>query len=319
MLDLYRKHLEARHLADSTIKGHFRSIEEFTASFADLDLRDVELSHFTRYRKRLAKRSISIATQNMKLWHLKAFFTFLHERGKILTNPAADLPQLKIPRRLPRAILSGKQVIALLRQPNTRTKVGLRDRAILELLYSSGLRAGELCRLTVYDLDDEERSVRIVQGKGKKDRLVPVGRKALNWCAKYIERVRPHNLSHNRRPEYRDRLFLTITGNAMQPQYLQRIVKAAAATAHIPEHLITTHSLRHACATEMLRGGASVRHVQEMLGHANISTTQVYTHVLNDDLKAIHKKTAPSERRKNKQAAPFEFKRWRKRHAKKRR
>ena len=318
MLELYKNHLKARHLSPDTIEGHLRDIEEFTASFADTDLRDIELAHFIRYRKRLAKRPIVVATQNMKLWHLKAFFTYLHENGKILTNPAADLPVLRLPRRLPRAILNGRQVVALLRQPNTTTKVGIRDRAILELLYSSGLRAGELCKLTVYDIDDEDRCVRIVQGKGRKDRLVPVGRKALNWCAKYVERVRTQSLAHNQRPEYRDRLFLTITGNAMKSQYLYRIVKAAAETAHIPDHLITTHSLRHACATEMLRGGASVRHVQEMLGHANISTTQLYTHVLQDDLKAVHKKTAPSERRKNTSAAPFELKRWRPRRSKKR-
>jgi integrase/recombinase XerD len=311
MLEAYRKHLEARHLGSSTIKNHLRSIEEFSASFADLDLRDVTLTHFIRYRKRLAKRPIAIATQNIKLWHLKAFFTFLHERGKILVNPAAELPALRLPRRLPRAILDGKQVIALLRQPNTQTKIGIRNRAIVELLYSSGLRAGELCRLTVYDLDDEDHSVRIVQGKGRKDRIVPAGRVALDWCARYMEEVRPQNLKHNHRPHERDRLFLTITGNRMQTQYLQRIVKAAAKTAHIPDHLITTHSLRHACATEMLRGGASVRHVQEMLGHADITTTQLYTHVLQDDLKAIHKKTAPSERRKNTAAAPFELVRWR--------
>ena len=304
MLELYKKHLEARHLSADTIECHVRNIEEFTASFANTDLRDIELSHFIRYRKRLAKRPIVIATQYAKLRSVKAFFTFLHERGKLLTNPAADLPILKVPRRLPRAILDGRQVIALLRQPNTKTCTGIRNRAIMELLYSSGLRAGELCKLTVYDLDDEERSVRIVQGKGRKDRLVPVGPAALDWCARYVEEVRPHHLKNNCRHEYRDRLFLSVHGNRMQTEYLHRIVKNAAATAHIPDHLITTHSLRHACATEMLRGGASVRHVQEMLGHANISTTQMYTHVLQDDLQAIHKKTAPSERRKNTRPRP---------------
>ena len=122
MLELYKKHLEARHLSADTIKCHVRNTEEFIASFANVDLRDIELTHFIRYRKRLAKRPIIIATQNTKMWHLKAFFTFLHERGKLLVNPAADLPVLKIPRRLPRAILSGKQVIALLRNRTPERK-----------------------------------------------------------------------------------------------------------------------------------------------------------------------------------------------------
>ena len=230
MLELYKKHLEARHLSADTIECHLRNIEEFTASFANTDLRDIELSHFIRYRKRLAKRPIVIATQYAKLRSVKAFFTFLHERGKLLTNPAADLPILKVPRRLPRAILDGRQVIALLRQPNTKTCTGIRNRAIMELLYSSGLRAGELCKLTVYDLDDEERSVRIVQGKGRKDRLVPVGPAALDWCARYVEEVRPHHLKNNcNAPSIRDRLFLTVPGNRMQTEYLHRIVKNAAA------------------------------------------------------------------------------------------
>jgi len=305
----YAEALAARHLALLTVRDHLRSLDEFALHLGADDPREASLNDILAWRTKLAKTALTVSTQNSKVRQVKAFYAWLHRTGRALTDPGKNLPVLHTPRTLPKNVPSAAQMIKLLRVPNTATLTGKRDRTILELLYSSGLRAGELCRLTVYDLDSEARTVRILQGKGRKDRIVPVGRAALDWCGRYLKEVRP-TLLPRRRPGHGERFFLTQMGNPMQTAYLYRIVKRCAKVAGLPAGT-TTHSLRHACATEMLKGGATIRHIQEMLGHADITTTQIYTHLAKADLQAVHAKTAPSERRKEKTAPHFELTNWR--------
>jgi integrase/recombinase XerD len=311
----FLKHLAARHLATATLDNYRRSLEDFAVVLNEDDPRQASLDNLLKWKARLARSGLALSTQNGKVRHLKAFYKWLHKTGRALTDPGKNLPVLRNPKTLPKNVPSAAQVVKLLRVPNTGTTVGIRDRAILELLYSSGLRAGELCKLTVYDLDAEGRTVRIIQGKGRKDRIVPVGRAALDWCRRYLKEVRPTFLPR-RKPGRGETLFMSLFGNPMQTAYLYRIVKRCARVAGLAEGT-TTHGLRHACATEMLKGGASVRHIQEMLGHADISTTQVYTHLAKADLQAVHAKTAPSERRKDKDAPAFTMTNWRPRKRKK--
>lgn len=186
----------------------------------------------------------------------------------------------------------------------------LRDHALFELLYSSGIRAGEACKLTLYDLDRDKRTVTVKQGKGRKDRLVPVGHVALGWLARYLAEARPQLVTKAKPGDAATRFFLTRTGHPFTPARLLRLVRAYARQAHLPA-TTTTHSLRHACATGMLRGGASIRHVQEVLGHTSIKTTQIYTHIVKDDLKAVQARTSPSERRTATEAPAFTFTNWR--------
>lgn len=311
----FAAHLAARHLAPATVTGHLRSLGEFAGFLREDDPREATLQDLLDWRKKLAQGKLAPSTQIGKVRQVKAFYRWLHRSGRALTDPGEKMPILRKPKTLPKHVPGAAQMVKLLRVPNTGTTTGIRDRAILELLYSSGLRAGELCKLTVYDLDPEARTVRVFQGKGRKDRIVPVGRAALDWCRRYLKEVRPVFLPR-RRPGHGERLFLTMFGNPMQTAYLYRIVKRCARTAGLAEGT-TTHSLRHACGTEMLKGGASIRHIQEMLGHADISTTQVYTHLAKADLQAVHAKTAPSERRKDKAAPAFELTNWRPRKRKK--
>lgn len=311
----YEEHLAARHLAAGTITSHLRSIDEFAESLLEPDPREAALQDLLDWQARLAKTSLAVSTRNGKLRQVKAFYRWLHDTGRALTDPGEKMPVLRTPKTLPKNVPNASQMVKLLRVPNTGTLVGIRDRAILELLYSSGLRAGELCKLTVYDLDAEAKTVRVIQGKGRKDRIVPVGRAALDWCRRYLKEVRPVFLPR-RKPGRGEPLFLTMFGNPMQIAYLYRIVKRCAKVAGLAEGT-TTHSLRHACGTEMLKGGATIRHIQEMLGHADISTTQIYTHLAKADLQAVHAKTAPSERRKDKSAPHFEMTNWRPRKRKK--
>ena len=328
-LELYRKHLQARLLAPSSIEGELTMLARFLGwlgkrpSGSD-DLRDLTIADLHEYHAALQRlRKPSGQPHSPRHCHhqlraVRRLCRFLHARGKLLVDPCADLPPLRNPPRLPRAILSAAQVIRLLQQPDLASPIGFRDRAMLELLYSSGLRGLELCRLTLYDFDFEKRLLHIRQGKGKKDRLVPAGQTAANYAAEYLAKIRPTLLAKNRAPmEGVDRLFLSQTGTAMKRPILTRLVKRYALAAHLPAET-SAHSLRHACATEMLRGGASVRHVQEMLGHADLATTQLYTRVLPFDLQKVHARTAPSERRRNTAAIPFEFHHWRHRQTRRR-
>lgn len=298
-----------------TIKGHLRSIKAFAVHLGGEDPRAASLNDILAWRSRLGKTALATSTQNAKVRQVKSFYRWLFETGRALIDPGKNLPVLHDPKSLPKDVPTAAQLVKLLHVPNVTKPVGIRDRAMLELLYSSGLRVGELCALSVYDLDFDARTVRIVQGKGRKDRVVPVGRVALDWCGSYLKRVRPE-LLEQRRANYVKSFFLNLYGGSISSVILYRIVKHCAKVAGLAEGT-TTHSLRHACATEMLKGGASVRHVQEMLGHASITTTQIYTHLVKSDLLSVHSKTAPSEQRKDKEAPVFELGNWRPRKHKK--
>jgi site-specific recombinase XerD len=315
-LDDYERHLGAKHLAVSTIRQHLVSVRRLMQWRRCDDWREIVLDDLLQWNAAMLSEGMGAANRCKQLWQVKAFFAWLHRQGAILTNPAAKLPPQRKPKPLPRHVPTAEQVNVLLAAPSTATPQGTRDRAMLELLYSSGLRAGELCKLTIYDLDRDKRTLRVTQAKGRKDRVVPVGVFALDCVAAYLDKARA-TLNNQAKPGRAGaRLFLTDQGAAFTTAKLARLVRSYAKQAALPS-AFTTHSLRHACATGMLRGGASIRHVQEMLGHSSIKTTQIYTHIVKDDLKAIHAKTSPSERRTNVEAPAFTFARWRPRKQKK--
>jgi len=312
----YIASLEARHHSQASL----RNVRSFTAWFGLWmqrkgldDLRDITLQHlldyltYLRAKKNASGEKNSPAYANAQMWHVAGMLRLLHQRGKLLSDPSRALPPLRKPKRLPKAVLTGDQVNRLLRQPNVKKLWGFRDRAMLELLYSSGLRGLEVIRLSVYDLDWKEKTVRIVQGKGRKDRLVPIGSSALAYLHEYVERVRPALLAQHKHRAIINTLFFSRQRTPVTGQYLRLMIVRYAKAAGVPVR-VTTHSIRHACATEMLKGGASVRHVQEMLGHAHLSTTQVYTHVLPYDLKKVHARTAPSEKRRVIEVPTFQAK-----------
>lgn len=315
-LEDYERYLGAKHLALTTIRQHLVSVRRLMQWRRCDDWREITLDDILQWNAAMMSEGMGAANRCKQLWQVKAFFAWLHRQGAILTNPAAKLPPQHKPRPLPRHVPTAEQVNALINMPQTSTPEGQRDRAMLELLYSSGLRAGELCKLTIYDLDRDKRTLRVNQAKGRKDRVVPVGTFALQCVAAYLDQART-KLNQSAKPGRAGaRLFLTDQGAPFTTAKLSRLVRAYAKQAALPQ-TFTTHSLRHACATGMLRGGASIRHVQEMLGHTSIKTTQIYTHIVKDDLKAIHAKTSPSERRTKAEPPAFTFARWRPRKQKK--
>jgi len=206
-------------------------------------------------------------------------------------NPAADLDLPKLEKRLPRHVLNAREAELVLGQADVLTATGLRDRAMMEVLYSTGIRRMELCGLKLYDLDADRRLVFVRLGKGKKDRMVPIGERALAWTNKYLEEARP-GLSCAKSDES---LFLTNLGEAFTPNRFTQMVRGYVNAADIGK-TGSCHLFRHACATHMHENGADIRMIQAMLGHAKLETTQIYTHLSIKQLQEVHAATHPAAR-----------------------
>jgi integrase/recombinase XerD len=222
---------------------------------------------------------------------LKGLYGFLVRRGVLLANPTGLLVYPRVEQRLPRAILSQADVRAVLDTATDRTPRGLRDRAILETLYATGLRAGELVRLTLRDVDTEDRLLRILLGKGRKDRTVPLTRAAAAAIEAYLVQGRPR-LRGARTSPY---LFLARRGGRLYSSALCDLVTAALARAGVDRHA-TCHTFRHSAATHLLKGGADIRHIQQLLGHTSLATTERYTRVEISDLKEVLRRAHPRGR-----------------------
>jgi integrase/recombinase XerD len=251
-----------------------------------LPLADVgtdELSDFLMERKKsgLAASSLRIATV-----HLKVFFRWLASRGKLPMDPAEPLLSPRPEQTLPET-LHGSEVKKLLDSIDPAQPLGRRDLAMLELFYASGLRLSELCSVRLEGLDLDEGFIRVT-GKGNKTRIVPVGGRARDAVDDYLRNERPTLVTRRTSSE----IFLSIRGTKLSPDRVRQIVKERAALAGIEQN-VYPHLLRHSFATHLLEGGADLRVIQELLGHADIATTQIYTHVDGARLKATHKKFHP--------------------------
>jgi integrase/recombinase XerD len=244
-------------------------------------------TRITAYRRERPS-PLSVKTLAAEASVLRSFFAWLTARRVLLFNPAEGLELGDRSDPLPKAILTEAEVRSLLSAPGTDT-LGLRDRAILETLYSTGLRRAELCALDLYDLDPAGEIVRVRAGKGGRDRYVPIGSWALLVVHRYVRESRPELIARPKEPA----LFLAaITRRRLSVKTLNLLVRKHAASAGI-EKRVTPHVLRHTCATHLLQGGADLRHVQAILGHASIATTQIYTRVAVEDLAAVHRRHHP--------------------------
>jgi integrase/recombinase XerD len=231
---------------------------------------------------------LAFATQAQRLMAARTFFEWLVRNNRILADPAAALELPRSGQRLPRAVLSVAEVERVMALPDLRTPLGLRDRAMLELFYATGIRRAELVNLAVFDVDVERRALMVREGKGRKDRMVPIGKRAAAWCERYLAEVRPELA---REPD-NGVLFLTVTGIAIYSQNLSRLVSSYVRRSGIGKPG-SCHLFRHTMATLMLEGGADIRYVQQMLGHSNIASTQIYTRVSLRKLEAVHSATHP--------------------------
>ena len=247
---------------------------------------EVDPGHFADYLAWRKRSGLAAASIRLEAVALRIFFRFLLARKILTRNPAENLSIPRVEKYLPET-LNASAIRHLLESVSGADTLGLRDRAMLELLYASGLRISELCNLRLEGLDLAEGMIRVT-GKGNKTRLVPVGSEARGAIGRYLETERPKLVSRRSGAE----IFLSVRGRKLTPQRVWQLIKRYAARAGL-EANVYPHLLRHSFATHLLAGGADLRIIQEMLGHADISTTQIYTHVDSSRLKSVHKKFHP--------------------------
>ncbi|MBD2812424.1 site-specific tyrosine recombinase XerC [Xenorhabdus sp. Vera] len=292
---------QERHWSDTTLKVqthytyHFILWATERGLYYAADITRPILERYQRhvflYRKKDGE-PLSIRTQRSQLQPLKVWFKWLTRQNLILANPAADLELPRLEKHLPRYVLTIEETEQILAQPDLETLQGVRDRTLMELLWSTGMRRGEVVRLDVYSVDGVRKTVTIRQGKGNKDRVLPVGERALGWLLYYLREVRPQLIVN---PDIQS-LFVAMDGrDGLQANGISNMVTAYIKAVGI-EKKGACHLFRHAMATQMLENGADLRWIQAMLGHASVESTQIYTQVSIRALQAVHASTHPAER-----------------------
>jgi integrase/recombinase XerD len=279
-----------KNLSDNTINSYQNDIKNFL-SFCNsnkiTDLNDVKASDISKYFEQQRSQGKDSSTSARYMSSIKGFFGYLQDNNYIEINPTDKLLSVKKSRKLP-AVLSFEEIEKILSAPDTNDLASLRDKAILELFYSSGLRVSELINLKINDLFFNDEVIRVL-GKGSKERIVPVGSSAIKWINEYLIKARPSFEKKNKSHHY---VFLNKRGSKLSRMWIWKIVNKYAEDAGIKKE-IHPHTFRHSFATHLLEGGADLRAVQEMLGHADISTTQIYTHVNREYIKQVHKEHHP--------------------------
>jgi integrase/recombinase XerD len=309
LIEPYLQWIEARGYSPRTLRIRRQGLEPFVRWCRERGLQqagEVTQPVLERYQHHLYRKRkpdgepLSWRSQYSQLTSIKVWFKWLTRQGYIGANPASELELPKRGRTLPKNILSESEAETIINQTDVTTAQGLRDRAILETLYSTGMRRTELVSLALHAVDFERGTVFIDKGKGGKDRMVPIGERALGWLGKYIEDIRPQYVVPGMDPgpgegrSQGETLFLNRWGGPFGVNGISNLVRRYVRAAELPSGKRgACHLFRHAMATLMLERGADIRHVQAMLGHADLATTQLYTHLTINQLKQVHQATHP--------------------------
>ncbi|MFZ1073514.1 MAG: tyrosine-type recombinase/integrase [Verrucomicrobiia bacterium] len=304
----YLQHLESLNYSPPTLttkQVYFNRFGEFLAEARITGLQTVTattLADFQRwifYQPTVRGMARGVSSQNRVLSAIRNFFKFLHHEGYLAHNPAQDLRLSKEPDALPKNVLTPEEARKILEAPDTHTRVGYRDRTLLEVLYASGIRKAELRNLTVDAVNLEEELLRVNRGKGRKDRVVPLSAIACRYLENYIKVIRPEML-HGKQT---DTLFVSVRhGLPIGVNGLGPIIDKYVRRAGVKKR-VTCHLWRHSCATHLLKNDANLRHVQEMLGHKSLATTERYLRLTITDLKEAHRKFHPREQQERRKAA----------------
>lgn len=290
LLDHYLHYLIVeKGLSENTLEAYRHDLERFSEHLKRSGIEAVGRVGKLEVRAfllDLKKQGLSAKTLARNLVALRTFFQFLLQEGRVEKNPLEDMESPRVSRTLPE-VLSLSEVERLLLQPDLGTPLGIRDRAMMEILYATGMRVSELMKLPTHQINLEGGYV-LIFGKGSKERVVPLGSEAMKWVKVYLQGVRPE-LSKRRQSPF---LFVSRSGTAMTRQQFWKRLRGYAGKARIRKR-ITPHLLRHSFASHLLEGGADLRSVQMMLGHVDISTTQIYTHVTGERLKKVHRRYHP--------------------------
>jgi integrase/recombinase XerD len=273
----------------NTIDGYSRDLNRYAAFISDRhieDIRKIQTGELLSYLALLKDQGLAANSVNRSLAALRGFYKYLLREKKLDVNPVAHIELARVWMHLP-DVLSREEMIRLLMQPAGEMPASLRDRAMLELMYATGIRVSELTGLTLNSINWQVGYL-VAMGKGSKERIVPMGQTASEQVKRYIERGRPLLLKQRKS----ELLFLNRSGKGLTRQGFWKIVKKYSLLANLAKK-VHPHTFRHSFATHLLEGGADLRSVQIMLGHADIATTQIYTHVTRDRLKEIHRKYHP--------------------------
>ncbi len=301
LIEKYRESMKVRNLAEKTITGAIRYLNKFF-EYIEKEHSVTELDHITKdviydyqvyqYEKTNKSGKLnSVAEQNNAIKPVKQFFRFLKEYEYIVSDPASEIAYAKEPKRLPRGVLTQSEARKILHAPETTSAIGYRDRTVMELLYTSGIRKSEAINLKLTDVDYDDGLLRIGQGKGKKDRIVPIGKIACRYLENYVKSVRPEFI----KDPYNNYLFLSMKGNRLSRNRVWVLIKKYTKQAKIKKN-VYPHTFRHSCATSMLKNKADIRSIQELLGHSSLDSTQVYTKITITDLKEVHTRCHPREK-----------------------
>ena len=308
--DLMRQHLkylEVKNYSEYTVRGrsgHIRFFIDWLKERSSTEPLEVTRPVIERYQRHLFYyrkangEPLSFRSQHARLVPLRVWFRWMTRQNHILHNPASEIELPRLGRALPKNIFSAAEVERIMMQPDIEEPIGLRDRALLEVLYSTGMRRLELVRLKLYDLSLDRGLILINQGKGHKDRYVPIGDRAVQWLQKYMREARPQLVSE---PDDMT-VFLTSQGEPFSRDHLSSTVKGRIDAAQLGK-TGSCHLFRHTMATLMHENGADIRYIQQMLGHEDLKTTQIYTQVAIRTLQQIHAATHPAESHGAPQAA----------------
>lgn len=311
----YLQHLTLRNLSPLSIKQNEQALRLFAAFLREQGVAtvlDVEAETLERYKVELAAyrtrkgTSLLPATVRARVFIIQGWFRWLCRKGFIPHDPVSGVKPPRRSKKLPKGVMTVEEIKKVLAQPDLHNLIGYRDRAIMEVLYSTGMRSAELVHLEVRDLDFEKKTARIRNGKGDKERYVPLSPPCIRFLKRYLEAIRPE-LAEGIRPcgnswlkKYRtggDVLFLSLYGAKLTPTWLAQSLKRYIRQAGISRPVSPVHSWRHSVATHLMSSGMDIRYVQVMLGHSSVDTSQIYTHIepraLSEKLKSCH----PSTRR----------------------
>jgi len=295
----FTEHMKTSGFSGRTIPDYVHNVRLFLDFLEELgigNIAEADRRVLADYQARVCLEThkgkpLTPATQMARLTCVRTFYRYLLKAKAVLHDPSSDLDLPKRPKTLPRNILTKKEIGRLLSEPDLENPLGLRDRAIIELFYATGIRVSELCNLTLGDIDLAGGELRVNQGKNQKDRIVPVGEYARDFLELYLHEARPKLA-----PSTQAILFVTKNGRRFAGTNMSYLISRYGRKAGLKKGT-NPHALRHTCATHLLQGKADIRHIQEMLGHASVATTQLYTKVEIADLKKVLKRCHPRERR----------------------
>lgn len=301
LVERYRSYLEIKNYSPHTIYQQFSTLHIFFRFLAETKQEDLiavttstlhDFQHWHFYQPTCTGTARSITYQNRAVVAIKGLFKFLAQENLIGRNPAEAIAYAREPQTLPRNILTPQEARKIIEAPDVQTALGYRDRTILEVLYATGIRKLELMNLCLQDVNLEEELLRINSGKGAKDRVVPLTAIACSFLESYRNAIRPKLLGSRLTT---NRLFLSLRGLPIARNTLGAVVTKYARLAGIKKN-VTCHLWRHSCATHLLQNKANLRHVQEILGHRSLATTERYLHLTITDLKEAHRRHHPRER-----------------------